>query len=404
VADTEKNGIYYGYIIVFIAFVMMVLGWGTYYCFGVFFDSLSEEFGWTRAVTSGAFSISTPVAGFLGIVAGRLTDRYSSRSVMTVCSILLGLGYIGAAQVNSMWQLFLVYGLLVGAGMSGFWTPLVAAVARWFVARRGLMTGIVVSGIGIGGVLVVLVVSRLIITIGWRQSYIIVGGIVLLLGVVGAQFLKNAPSQVMQSSDTPGKYYSDKDYSYIEALRTRQCWMTCFAYFSFGLALLSINVHIVPHAMDMGITAVSAAGVLAATGGMSIIGRILMAGLSDRIGARISLVYCFVMMSIALFGLLLAGELWQFYLFSIVFGIGYGGSSALQSIISAELFGLGSVGAIVGSISCSFTVGGGIGPILTGFIFDITRNYNPAFLTWAGLTSFSILLFLVLKPVRNTRG
>ena len=402
-ADTAKNGIYYGYIIVFIAFVMMVLGWGVYYCFGVFFDSLSEEFGWTRALTSGAFSISTPVAGFFGIIAGRLTDRYGSRSIMTVCSILLGLGYILAAQVNSMWQLYLVYGLLVGVGMGGFWTPLVAVVARWFVARRGLMTGIVVSGIGMGAVLVVLVVSRLIIAIGWRPSYIIVGGIVLITGVVGAQFLKNAPRQVMQSSNITGKFYSDKDYTYVEALHTRQFWMTCFAYFSFGLALLSVNVHIVPHAMDLGITAVSAAGILAATGGISIVGRILMAGLSDRIGARISLVYCYVMMSIALFGLMFANELWQFYLFSIVFGVGYGGASALQSIIGAELFGLGSVGAIVGSISCSFTVGGGIGPILTGFIFDITRNYNPAFLTSAGLTSFSILLLLMLKPVRNTR-
>ena len=173
--STGKPGGFYGYVIVIATFLMMLVSWGTFYSFGVFFESFLAEFGWTRALTSGAFSASLVGYGVMSIIAGRLTDRFGSKIVSAVSGLLLGSGYLLMSQVNAVWQLYLLYGVLIAMGMGGFWTPLVSIVARWFMARRGLMTGIVVSGIGVGTFVIVILVNRLITTYDWRTTYIIIG-------------------------------------------------------------------------------------------------------------------------------------------------------------------------------------------------------------------------------------
>ena len=159
---------FYGYIVVVAAFFIMVLMFGIFDTFGVFFKPLLTDFGWTRAVTSGAFSLYWIIQGLLAIVVGRVNDRFGPRVVITFCGFIFGLGYLLMSQVSALWQLYLFYGVMIGTGMSGAFVPLTSTVARWFVKRRSMMTGIVVAGIGIGGLIAPPVANWLISIYDWR--------------------------------------------------------------------------------------------------------------------------------------------------------------------------------------------------------------------------------------------
>jgi MFS family permease len=181
-----------------VAFFIMVMSWAVYNSFGVFFNPLLDEFSWTSAMTSGAFSLSMIIYGVLGIAVGALNDRFGPRIVVTFCGFLLGIGYLLMSQVNTLWQLYLFLGVIVGIGMSGVWVPQLSTVARWFVKRRTLMTGIVIAGAGIGQLIGPPVITRLISIYDWRLTFIILGGVVLVAMVLAAQFLKRDPVHMGQ--------------------------------------------------------------------------------------------------------------------------------------------------------------------------------------------------------------
>ena len=190
-----KSGFFYGYIIVIVAFIIMAMSYGVYTAYGVFFIPILAEFNWTRAMTSGAFSLSMIIYGVMGFVAGILNDRLGPRLIVTICGIVLGCGLLLMSQITASWQLYLFFGVMVAIGMSGVWVPQLSTVARLFVRRRTLMTGVVIAGVGLGGLVGPPLISRLIEAYDWRFSYVILGCIVLVVMVLGAQFLKRDPAQ-----------------------------------------------------------------------------------------------------------------------------------------------------------------------------------------------------------------
>jgi len=400
------TNVYYGYAIVAAAFILQAMGFGIFYSFGVFFDALHLEFGWSRATISGAFSLCSLSTGVLGIMAGRLTDRFGPRVVTTLCSLLLGSGLLLMSGASTLWGVYLVYTLLIGAGVAGFWSPLVSTVARWFVGSRGLMMGIVVCGIGVGTIVMATIASRSISAFGLKNAYLIVGGIVLVVAVLSAQVLrhspsKNAPGGNSETAAENGTTVSNdsSSYSYGEAFGTPQFWMIISIYFCFGATLHTILVHVVPRAIDTGIDPFRAAGIISLGGGASLLGRIAMGGASDRFGVKKCMLLEIGLISISVFWLVTAGDLWMFHVFAIVHGIGYGGLSALQPLIVAELFGLKAAGMIVGNVSFAFTLGGAIGPFLAGYVFDIMQSYTPTFLSSAILMTFCFVLGYLIKPI-----
>lgn len=139
VTKDQKTGIFYDYVIVVAGFVLMFLGCGMLGTFGVFFEPMMKDLGWTRAGTAALFSLCMLVAGLVGMVAGRLSDQLGPKVIITACTILLALGYSLMAVVHSAWQFYLFYGVLIGSGMGAFWSPILSTVARWFTYRRGLM-------------------------------------------------------------------------------------------------------------------------------------------------------------------------------------------------------------------------------------------------------------------------
>ena len=400
---------FYGYVVVIAATVIMVASYGAFYSFGIFFKPILEDFHWTRAMTSGAFSLATILSGVTSVLVGRLTDRFGSQMVMTLVGLLLGLGYLLMSQISSIWQLYLFYGVLIGLGMGGPFVSLLTTIARWFVARRGLMTGIVLAGIGVGSIIVPPVANWLISNFNWHTSYVILGIMVLALIVPSAQFFRAKPKptgQITYGEDERVEHQSQVETRAIslrEAIGTWQLWTVCTMVFCLGFCVFSIIVHIVPHATDLGISPSIASLLLAIIGISSIGGKVGMGYLADSIGARKVWIICFAFLAIAMIGTAITTEVWILYAVIAVFGFAYGGGVSVESILIAELFGLDSLGAILGLAGFFFTFGAALGPLQAGYIFDVTSSYQLAFIILGIAAVLGLIASAAIKPINHNR-
>lgn len=403
--DSNKHRFFYGYMVVAAAFFIQIFGWGVNNSFGVFFNPLLTEFGWLRATISGAVSMNFLVHGLISIFMGGLNDRFGPRLIMTCCGLFLGLGYLLMTGVHAVWQMYLFYGLIAGIGLSGMDVIVLSTVARWFEKKRGTMSGFIKTGTGVGMVIIPIFVTWLITTYGWRTGFAVLGVLILVFIVLLAQFLVRDPAKKGQwpdneaETDTRGMDLRERGLSFQEAVHTRQFWTVCAIYFLILVCVYTILMHIVQHAIDLGISAPSAAHVLATIGGVSIAGRFVMGSSGDRIGNRMALLICLSFLLAGLLWLQLAKTLWMFYLFAALYGFAHGGFFALGSPLLAGLFGTKSHGLIFGIVIFSSTIGGAIGPIMAGHMFDVTRSYQIVFLILAALTIIALVLAGSLKPI-----
>ncbi|MFC1951726.1 MFS transporter [Chloroflexota bacterium] len=405
--EDKKPRFFYGYIIVAASVVIQLLMLGTYCTFGIFFTPLSSELGWTSAATSGAYSLVYFLFGFLGIVTGRLTDKFGPRIVLIACGLLLGLGYLLMSQVSSIWQLYLFFGVTIGIGMSGVDVPILSTVARWFVKKRGAATGIAKAGAGIGIFIMPLLANWAISGYGWRSAYVVLG-IIALAGVVAtALFLKRDPGQIGLLPDgaaeveTGDSNISTRQFSLREAIGTRQFWLFSAVCFLLIFCMQVALVHIAPHAIELGISATIAATTVSTIGGASILGRIGMGSISDRLGCKSTFIVAISLLIVSLVLLQFAKEAWLFYIFATLYGIAHGAIFTLISPMLAELFGLRSLGAILGVVFFIGTTGGALGPVLSGRIFDVTGSYQLSFLICLALSIIAIVLISFLRPISN---
>jgi MFS family permease len=312
--------------------------------------------------------------------------------------------------MHAPWHLYLLYGLFVGIGLSTHDVVTLSTVARWFTERRGLMTGIVKVGTGTGQLVVPLAATALIAAYGWRTSYLILGVTVVLALIVMAQFLRLDPREMGLLPDgkspLPGlgeKDTSKKGANMQTAVRTRQFWILCGVELIVLGCLLTIIVQIVPHAMDLGLPPVTAAGVLSTIGGISMVGRLIIGAANDRIGGKRSLIICFGILMCAFVWLLTARGTWMLFLFAIVYGFGHGGFFTVMSPTVAELFGTDSHGALFGIVLFFGTIGAAAGPVLAGYTFDLTGSYQPIFIAMTGLLAMGFLLVFLLRPVEGVK-
>lgn len=375
-----------------------MIAWGAQYSFGVFFKPMLNEFGLSRAVLSGAYSTGLVVQSVACIFTGKLCDRYGPRSVVTICGALLGVSYLLMSQVRAIWQIYIIFGVFANIGVAGTWVPLLSTISRWFVSRRGMMSGITSAGVGTGVMLVPPLSSYLISNFGWRTSYIMLGLTVLILVIASAQMLKRDPSEIGQSAlgTFPHLDDSSRHFTFKEALASRQFWLLCGVFIMMGSCLQSVLVHIVPHATDVGIAEVTAATIISVIGGVSILSKVSAGVVMDRLGNKPVAILIASLMLLAFIIILLSNTLWVLYVFAVIFAFGYGGFAAIQSPYLAELFGLKYLGTIFGFTM--FIIGlGAWGPFISGKIFDATASYRPAFVMLAAMSILAILLALGIK-------
>ncbi len=399
---------YYGYNILAASFIMQGICYGAMFTYGVFFKEFQTEFGWSRAMISGASSLSFLIAGAFGIPAGRLNDKIGPKALSVVVSILFGLGYLLLSRLQTPWQLYLVYGLPVALGFGAFDVITLSTVSRWFVRSRGMMSGLVKVGTGSGQALMPLFAAALIAAYGWRSAYIILGVVIIVLLVAAAQVMRHNPREIGLLPDndpyepsTLGSGSRDPGMPLKEIFRTKQFWAINLAEFCSFFCLLTIVVHIVPHATDLGLAPGTAAGVISAIGGMSIVGRFVLGSAYDRIGGKRSLMICFIILFCSIIWLQVAGSAWMLFMFAVVYGFAHGGLFTVVSPTVAELFGTGSHGVLFGIVLFSGNFAGAISPILAGRIFDVMGSYRIIFLMLIVMAATGFVLVSLLRPLRK---
>ena len=365
-----------------------------------------NEFGWSRAVTSGGFSLSWVGTGLLSIFVGRLNDKIGPRWYLTIAGFLLGLGYLLMSRLNALWQLYLFYAL-ISIGMTGAMVPIMSTVARWFTKMRAAMTGIVAAGTGIALMVILPVANQSVAVYGWQKSYVILGVACFVVIVSSAQFLRRDPYQVGklpygyngESKTTPNS--ATYGLSFEEAFRTNQVWLLGLVYFCSYFLYNIFIVHMVIYATGEGIPQSSAVAIVSVLGAAGIGGRVLMGIFADRIGNKQAMIFSVSLMMLALLWLLIAKHLWMLYLFGLTYGFGQGGLATLESPMVAKIYGMRSHGAILGLVFFCDTCGGAMGTVVAGYIFDITHSYYPAFLLGAGIGIVSLISVLLLRPINK---
>ena len=267
------------------------------------------------------------------------------------------------------------------------------------------MVGIVAAGGGIGALVAPPIANQLILAFDWRMSYIIIGVIYLIVSLVAAQFLKRDPAAIGQTAYGADEVANDVNHREAPSLPvrkivgTRQFWIFLIVQLCAGIIVHNILVHIAPHITDIGISTTIAASILAVTGITTIIGEIILGTAGDRKGNKKMLAVSITIMLAGYLWLLNSKDIWQFYLFAAVFGIGIGGCVTQQAPLVARLFGMSSYGITLALISLGFTIGAAAGPALSGYIFDITASYQTAFLGSVGIAVIGLILILLLKPL-----
>ena len=391
------------YLVLIAAFTIMATFGGLRFSFGVFFKPLISDLGWTRAVTSGAFSLTGLMQGLAGLLLGRMTDRFGAPKVLIMIGLFLGTGYLLMSQVSEIWQLYLFYGVIIGIGNSVH-VPVLSTIAKRFKSRRGLMTGITMAGVGAGQLILSPIAAILIETYNWRVSYIIFGITALIIMSIASQFMKIPQKKDTDASiereslqDLTSKFDSITVKS---ILRTRQIWIIMAIHFFLGFCIQAIFVHLVPYVTDLGVAPTTAASLLSVAGVSVLVARLIMGNAADSIGEEKVFLLGFLLMFIGLLSLFFIKQTWTFYAVAIFTGFTQSAAMAGSTLV-ARLYGVKAHATIFSMPNFAITVGAAVGPYLFGYIHDLTDSYHEAFLTGMLIAGLGIISSLVLPLDRS---
>ncbi len=375
----------------------------TIFCFGVFLVTLTTEFNWGRGALSGTLSISLILSGGLGIIAGRLSDKYGPRRLVTVSGVLTGISFLLLSRINALWQVYLIWGIPLAMAGSALSIPLISTIPRWFTKSRGVAIGIVSAGFSLGGIGMPLLAQWLISGYGWRQAYVFLAIIYTMIVIPLAQFMKHSPQRAglkpyRESENIKVEYMASggEGFTVSQAVKTWRFWVLMATLFCFQFALQTILAHVVAHAIDIRISAAVAASLLSVVAGAGAIGKFSMGIISDKIGCRLALAASLGTITLALIWLIFSTNTAMLFIFAAIFGYAYGCVVTLQNLLPAELFGLKFLGIILAAVLFGGSVGGAVGPLISGIIFDSTGSYRAAFLIAATICAVALTLSLLL--------
>ncbi len=411
----SPDGIFYGWWIVAGGSALTAMGAGlNFYGFSAFFVPLTDEFGWSRSALSGVFALARLEGGFLGPIEGFLIDKYGPRKMMFIGIPLMGLGFVLLAGVNSLLALYLVYIFTITLGSSlGTFAPATAAVANWFFRKRGRALGFVMSGVGIGGALLLPVLGWWISVHGWRSAAIASGVLILTVGLPLAMVMRHRPEDygllpdgssaantapnVSRGTSRP-RPVSGPEIGGLQSLKTTQFWFLGASLSLRAIVTTGFTIHFVAMMVDRGFTFIVASSLLGAVALVSLLGRIGISWLGDFVDKRYLLAGTLGVTSLTMLAMtqvetqpLLIGAL-------VLYAVAYGGSIVLPVSLQADYFGRKSFATIRGLMSTVQTVGTLIGPVFAGVVYDRTGDYMLAF---AGFAVAGFVAMLLVAGIRR---
>lgn len=381
-APAQAGPLFRGWYVVAAAFVLLFAGFGTAYSFGAFFLPLAQDFAATRAEVSAVFSYAAGLIFLTGAVSGHLSDRYGPRPVVAAGIALVAAGLGGSAAAMTLDRVTLCFTLGIGLGVGCIYVPAIGTVQRWFVQRRGLASGIAVTGIGIGTLLMPLAAGALLRHMDWRGVFVAMAALVLACGAFGLHFLEADPGRRSLTPDglplRPGPPPASATDTVLDHLRGAAFVKLYLGQAAMSFAILLPFVHLAPFAEDQGISRGAAVGILGLIGLGSTLGRIFIGNFADRLGRRLSVLWLIVGLAASYLWWAEARTLVDLVVFALWFGTLYGGFIALMPALLADYFAGPRLSSIIGLQYTSAAFGSLLGPIAAGHVFDITGSYRDA--------------------------
>ena len=381
-----RRAIFYGWIIVAVTAVIVLVTAGVRSAPGAFLLSMTDEPGWSTASVSFAAAAGLIVYGFAGPISGSLMGRIGVKNVALLSLLVTGISLIAASLSREIWQLTLLFGLLAGLG-----TGLVASVlgptvaTRWFVRDRGLVVGIFGASSSAGQLIFFPVLTGLAVAAGWRAGAVILGLLSLVLLIPAIIWLRNDPADVgarpRGAPEGEIAHVRPPDRGVMRgAIRTSDFWFLAGTFFICGATSNGlVGQHFIPHAVDHGFTPVAASTALAVMGVFNFIGTIASGWLTDRVDPRKLLLVYYAFRGVSLLFLPFVHDTMTIAAFAILFGLDYIATVPPTVALVADRFGQHNVGVVYGWVFASHMVGAAIAAWVAGIVRDSVGDYAAAF-------------------------
>ena len=412
-SDKAGGKIFYGWILLAACFFLSVIGIGIFYCFGVFIKPFQDEFLVNRATVSSIYSVYGLVQ-LTAVFGGWASDRFGPRAVLAVCGPLTFAGFILSSRVDSFWQLYITYGIVLSLGGSAVFTTILSTTSRWFVKKRGLAMGILTSGIACGMMVMPFFTERFVSDYGWRTAMVILACASLTIFIIAAFLIRRNPAEMnllpygvtreknnsiyQNAADIVTTQQQQNDPTLQQAIRTREIWLLFGMFATLGASVMMVNTHVIRYALDSGLSSARAALIVSIIGAGGIVGKLVGGALSDKVGSRRIIVICAAVLAIMMALLATPMTQWRFYAFAVPFGLAYGGWVPNITVLISDIFGTTHYGKIFAFANMGFAIGGSFSaPLLAGYIFDTTGSYHIAFLSGAGISVLAIVFTLLIK-------
>ena len=379
---------HYAWVIVTIIALMQMVGSSIRMAFGVFIYPLSEEFGWSQGSITLAYALSSIVTAMVSPLAGSLGDRFGARkSMMLGCTMFIG-GMLLIGVVNQIWQFYLTFGVLLGVAQAIFLVPLIPSAMTWFRRHLGVGMGFLMAAWGLGPALTAPLMGLMIQQLGWRDTFwVTAAGSAVIMALLILKYSNRPEDRGLEPygallGDPPATRRSrsvDRVKLFTKFMRhTKAYWNLSSIHFLGCVGHAVILVYIVPIAIEEGVSVVVAAGLLTVLSGVSIGTRLATPVLSDYIGPKTVMAVAYVLQGIPVIMLFWTHDVWLFYVFAAVFGIGYGGEAGGFPILNRRYYGQAPVGSAHGFQMLGAGLGMAVGGWVGGIVYDFTGTYNIA--------------------------
>jgi len=398
----RSSRLYYGWIVVAVTALALLISAGVRSAPGVFLVPVQEDTGWSTGAISFAASMGLLVLGLTAPVGGLLIDRFGPRHLAPAALWLVGIAMLASAYVQTPWQLAVLWGGVSGVGTGIISGVLGATVAtRWFVARRGLIIGMFGASTSAGQLLFVPALMLMATALGWRTSSLVLGGLALLAIIPLAVWMRNDPADLGLAPlgaplhMTPARSSGAEAGVMGRAVRSIEFWLLAGTFFICGFTSTGlIGTHLIPHAHDHGIAQTTAAGLLALMGAMNFVGTLGSGWLTDRYDPRRLLAVYYGFRGLSLLFLPFVTEPLGLGAFAILFGLDYIATVPPTTALVADNFGRRNVGTVYGWVFCSHQVGAALAAWGGGLVRDALGSYALAFLVAGALALAGSLLAL----------
>jgi len=410
-----SSRVFYGWWIVGASFfIALYVGGVVFYGFTAVFEPIAEELGWSYTQISLAASLRGLEMGLLAPLVGVLIDRWGPRRLIFGAALIACSGLIILSRSTSLGTFYIAF-ILVALGMSGStMTVLMAAVANWFRRRIGIASGIAVCGFGFGGLLVPAIVG-LIETCGWRASVVVLAaGMVVVLLPLSFLF-RHRPEQYgyLPDGQVDGKAVADggahagvaeEGMNVRQALRSGAFWRITLAYTCHVILVTAVVTHVMPYLSSISIARARSSLVATAIPLTSIIGRLGLGWLGDKVNKKMVAATSLALMGIGLlcFGYAAGAGTWLLVPFLILFGIGYGGANAMRMPLVQKYFGMANFGTVFGLMVGVNMAGSIMGPALAGWVYDTWGSYQGIWYIFAAFPVAAAISILTISPIRST--